>query len=87
MSRERQGDFEDAELGTLSVHDTPAATAERIRTLAHTILAGQRERAAPRSGFAQAYARFWEPALVSGLVVFYLIWAVGRALVFYRFSG
>jgi hypothetical protein len=84
MRGETQCNLEDAGLGKLSVHDIDAGTAERIRTLAHTILAGQRERAARRSGFEQAYSRFLEPAWVSGVVVCYLIWAVKRALLFYQ---
>ncbi len=84
MRDETQHNLEDAALGRLSIHDIDAQSAERIRTRAHAILAGQRPQGAHRSGFAQAYARFLEPLLVSGIVVSYLIWAAGRALTYYH---
>lgn len=81
---ETPGNLEDAVLGKLSVHDVGAGTAEKIRNLAHTSLARQRQRAAQRWGFELTYSRFLEPVLVSGVVVFYLTWAVKRALLLYQ---
>jgi hypothetical protein len=69
--------------GALTVHDIDPREAERIRTLAHSILAGHRARAGQRAGISHFYARFLEPALVSCITVLYLSWAVGRALLFY----
>ena len=84
MRDETQRNLEDAVLGKLPVHDVEIGKAEQIRSLAHTILARRRERAARRSGFWSVYSSFLEPVLVSGIVVLYLTWAVQRALFLYR---
>ncbi len=84
MRDETPHNLEDAALGRLFIHDIDAQSAERIRTRAHAILAGQRTQGAHRSAFEQAYSHFLEPLLVSGIVVLYLMWAAGRALTFYH---
>ena len=86
MIDETEGDLEKAALRKLSVHDIDAGSAERIRGLAHAILADQREQEARRSGRGRLYSRFLEPALVSSVVVIYLIWAVNRVLFFFQIS-
>ncbi len=84
MIDETEAGLEKAALRKLSVHDIDAGSAERIRGLAHAILAGQREHAARSSGHGPLYSRFLEPALVSSVVVIYLIWAVNRVLFFFQ---
>jgi hypothetical protein len=64
----------DQALGELSAHDVDGWRRDNIRRHAHEALTG-----GPPSGFARAYRRWFEPAMVTAVCVIHLVWAFGAA--------
>ncbi len=84
MVMESQRHLEDLVRGKLFVHDSDPARAEQTLTKVHAILDGQRTAIEHRARFEKIFSHLLEPVFVSGIVFLYLVWAVNRALVFYR---
>jgi len=84
MTQDSKTGFEDdlfAQLANLPAFDAETGRIEQIRVEAHAVLARHRRRTGSwKTDMAQVYSRFLEPALVSGLAAFYLLWAFERAL-------
>ena len=62
--------------------DVRPALSEHIRAEAHRVLQRRHLKIHWKEGLARFYNGFLEPALVSSLVLFYTLWAFGRALQF-----
>jgi hypothetical protein len=68
------------QLAGMAVHDVDDWRVQRIQKRAHAVLARNRR----LSGLNRAYSRYLEPALVGGLSLVILLWAMERTL--YLFS-
>jgi hypothetical protein len=72
-----------ATLGQLPAHDVSPAISEHILAEAHGILLRRKRlKTGWKEGLARIYTGFLEPALVSSLMLFYTLWAFGRAVQF-----
>ncbi len=83
---EADGSLPVPELEPLSSLEVEPASAARTRARCHALLARRRRRwagAETVAGFIAGAQRFLEPALVSALVVFYLVGAVEKVLLVY----